>query len=146
MPRDARLAMLRKRLRPHDDGGFALMETVVAMVIFVVVATGAVVAAISGVHASDDSRNRVAATNIAQSDLEQARAIPTPAPASYSTSAANNAQRYTVTREITTYTADATATPSDTACPAGGELQIRVTVKWPGGAGHEVRAGTVLAC
>lgn len=125
------------RVRPRrvsDDAGFTLIEVLVAALIFAVVATGAVVAAIGGVQSTDDSRNRTTATNIAQTDLEQARAVPTPTAASYSTAPTPGGQSYGVVRTVTA--------PNN--CAAGQERQISVTVSWANS--HSLTQDTVVAC
>jgi prepilin-type N-terminal cleavage/methylation domain-containing protein len=130
---------------PRDaDGGFTITEVVVAMAIFLLVATGAVIGTTAGIHSSADTQARVGAVNIAQSDLEQARANPTPAPTSYTTSAGPAGRQYTVSRSVAAVSV--TPTPSTSGCPPWGEQQISVTVRWSGGPGSIVRVATVLAC
>lgn len=124
----------------RNDDGFTVLEVVVAMTIFVIVAVGAAGGVLNGIKASNSTTNRVGGANVAQSDLDQARVQPTPSPTSYATNAPSGGS-YTVTRTVTM------PTPSgSTACPAGSEMTISVVVTGPGRSTSSVKMQTVVAC
>jgi len=130
------------RARSGDDAGFTIIEVMVALAIFALVAAGAVAGAIGGSKASSSAKNQVASVNVAQNDLEQARANPTPAPTSYSTAPVANGPTYSVTRTVTTVAPAGAAAGS---CPAGGERHISVLVR-ANGTNNASRLDTVVAC
>ncbi|MBN9619737.1 MAG: type II secretion system protein, partial [Actinobacteria bacterium] len=79
---------VRTRLRlsgTHADDGFTMIEVVVALTLFVIFSAAATMAVVNGVDAQAQTQGRVAAANIAQADLEQARSQATPASTSYAT-------------------------------------------------------------
>ena len=134
---------LRLRLREgaRDDSGFTLVEVVVSSVLFVIVAAASVTAIVAGMKADNTSRNRVMAANVAQADLEQARALAFPnyptAEAAHSVPVGN--MTFTVARTISN------------ACPVvwiAGQptsMQVTTTVSWPGST-STVKVATVIAC
>ncbi|WGT47437.1 carboxypeptidase regulatory-like domain-containing protein [Tessaracoccus lacteus] len=65
-----------RRLQRFDDGGFTLVEVVVAMMIFAMIATGFLYVMTSGMTLSRDTRARIVAANLAaqQVDIERSRA------------------------------------------------------------------------
>ncbi|WP_431837224.1 prepilin-type N-terminal cleavage/methylation domain-containing protein [Cellulomonas sp. Y8] len=66
------IARLRERLR-HDDAGITIVEVIVAMVIFAVVATGFVYTMLSVLSVTRDSRARAVAANLAAEEVDLAR-------------------------------------------------------------------------
>lgn len=139
---------LRYPARPqHGDAGFTLLEVVVSLVIFAIVAASATAAIINGVSSSNVTRNRVDAANIAQQDIQQLAALPrtsvTAAPTSTTVTVGN--EPYTVTRQIGTL-------PSGTPCPTvvatdtPHKITVHVQVNWPNDNGRSVQMDTVLAC
>lgn len=135
-----RPASHRRALRDGDatDGGFTMIETIVALTIFVVISVAATAAVIAGTRAAQASRNRVTGTNIVQSDLEQARSQPTPASTAYATAPGGASDTYSVTRTVVM------PSPSGgSVCPAGKLIKISSVAS---GGGQSVRADTVLAC
>ena len=119
------------------DAGFSIVEVMVALAIFALVSVGAVAGAIAGTRASDSAKNRVTSVNVAQNDLDQARANPTPSPVSYTTVPASGGATYTVTRSV--------APGPDDSCSAGGERRISVVVH-AHGTDNDARLDTVIAC
>lgn len=119
-----RLNRLR-RLR-GDDSGFTLIEVVVSLVIFAVVAAASVTALSSATRTSNTSRDRVAAANVAQADLEQVRALQYPnyptAVTAHTVTVGN--RTYTVSRAITT-TCPSVWTPGQPT-----SMQVTTTVSW----------------
>ncbi len=124
-------------LHADPDGGFSLVESLVAMVIFLIMTAAAATAMITGNNASQTSRTRVVETNLARTELNQAVAQPTPSPTTYTVNPGGNA--YTVARSV-----QVMPTPSATgACPTGSVRQITVNVTW---AGRSVSMTTAQSC
>ncbi len=65
-----------RRLQRSDDDGFTLVEVVVAMMVFAMIATGFLYVMTSGLTLSRDTRARIVAANLAsqQVDIERSRA------------------------------------------------------------------------
>lgn len=132
---------IRLRLAARDDSGFTLVEVIVSSVLFVIVAAASVTAIVAGVKADNTSRNRVMAANVAQADVEQARALAFP---NYPTAEA----AHSVTVGNATFTVQRTVS---NACPAvwsAGQptsMQVTTTVSWPGSA-STIKVATVIAC
>jgi prepilin-type N-terminal cleavage/methylation domain-containing protein len=118
------------------DAGFTMVEVIVSLAIFAGFSAAALAAIIGSSKAQDATRSRVSGTNIAQSDLEQARALPSPSAANYTTSAPGDTATYRVARTVTY------PTPS---CTAGGLIKISVVVS-QSGSSTQVRTDTVVAC
>jgi prepilin-type N-terminal cleavage/methylation domain-containing protein len=123
------------------DAGFTVIEAIVAMTIFVIVSAAAIAAVFGGIQSSNNTNNRVGAANIAQSDLEQARAQGTPSATSYPTAPTSGGPTFQVTRSVTMPPPSATAT-----CPDGSSIKVGVTVSGPGNSGRSVSMSTVIAC
>ncbi|WP_236900924.1 type IV pilus modification PilV family protein [Cryobacterium arcticum] len=118
----------------HADDGISLIEIMVAMMIFSIIALGIGYAMISTLTIARDNKSREIAAGIAASEIDSARAIGDPfavldVAAHTVTTAA--AETYTVTR----ITAWVTPAGSSTTCgTGGGALQykrITITVSWP---------------
>jgi len=139
----------RIRLRLHsaaDDDGFSLLEVVVSFVLFAIVASAATAAVGNSIRTSDTTARRVEATQVAQQDIEKARAMK-PAQISatgYPITVTAGSGTFTVTRTV--------SYSSGTSCPgtpvAGTQYYLNVTdvVTWPGNDGRTVRMDTVLSC
>ena len=134
----------------NREGGFTLIEVVVAIVLFSIISASAIAAISSAIKTSNLTRYRIAATNLAQQNLELARQQPTglaTATATASTAAIGR-QTYTVSRNVSV---SAVATPTGTtsatsSCPVGSVLQVSVQVRWGAAANQVVRQDTVIAC
>ena len=142
------LDRFRSRLRTasDSDGGFSLLEVVVSFALFAIVAAAATAAVANSIRTSDSTAQRVEATQIAQQDIEKARALK-PAQISvtgYPLVVTAGARSFTVTRTINYSTGSS--------CPstrvAGSEYYLNVTdvVTWSGDTTRSVRMDTVLAC
>ena len=132
-----RTRITRRLSGVRRDAGFSLVESVVAMVLFMIMSAAGITAVIAGQNATQASRTRVAQTNIARGDLNQARAQPTPSPTTYTATAGANA--YVVTRNV-----QVLPTPSSSgACPTGSLRRIDVTVRW---STRSVNMTTAVAC
>lgn len=119
-----------------SDTGFTLIEVVTSVAILATVSAAVAMAVVSGINASGSTNRRVTGANIAQADIEQARAQPTPSPTSYPTQAAGGGGSYTVTRTV--------VVPAN--CPIGSDMRIQVVVSGPGTSKNTVTMSTVLAC
>lgn len=130
-----RYGKLDMRLRSsRDESGMTLIEIMVAMMIFSLIALGIGYALVTTLTIARDNKSREIASSIAASEIDSARALGDPfavlnVPAHTVTTAA--AETYTVTRT----TAWVTPTGSASTCgTSGGALQyklITVTVSWP---------------
>ncbi len=133
----------------QGDSGFALTEVIVSFIMFIVVATAATVAVSRGIDSSGANRDRVGAANIAQQQLEQARALPraslTAAPTATSTAIAG-ASKYTVRRTVGFLPAGSTACPTDVATDAAHEITVHVDVTTQGQTPRTITMDTVIAC
>jgi prepilin-type N-terminal cleavage/methylation domain-containing protein len=136
-----RLSLPRSRPVPPrvaDDAGFALLEVLVAFVLFAIVAASATVAIANSISVSNTTRNRVTATGLAQAAIAKARADATTlmaTPAETSTSGA-----YTVVRTVTVPVVNGVR------CPAGEAMPVTVSVTWRQHGNRSVRVDTVIAC
>ncbi len=122
------------RRNPRSDGGLSLIEIMVAMMIFSMIALGVGFALVSTLTIARDNKSREIAASIAASEIDSARAIGNPfsvldVAAHVVTTTA--AETYTVTRK----TAWVTPTGSASTCGAGGGAlqykRVTVTVSWP---------------
>lgn len=130
-----RYGKFAERLRAsRDESGVTLIEIMVAMMIFSLIALGIGYALVTTMTIARDNKSREIASGIAASEIDSARALGDPfavldLPARTVTTAA--AEKYTVTRK----TAWVTPTGSASTCgTSGGALQykrITVTVSWP---------------
>ncbi|MFF1878185.1 prepilin-type N-terminal cleavage/methylation domain-containing protein [Leifsonia sp. NPDC058230] len=141
---------LRARLnQPADrEAGFTIIEVMVAMMIFMIIAVGVAAALTSSLTLTKDSRSREVAANLAAQDIDVARSINdvmTIVPAQ--TDVVVDGLRYTITRSV----AWVTTGGGDGACgTADGALQykhVNVRVDWQGRSQviPEVQADTLIA-
>ncbi len=127
--------------RSERDSGFTLIEAVVSLVLFAIVATASVVAVADSTKSSVRTRDRVAATNLAQQDLAQLRALAnrtTIASATKSTTVGGRA--YTVKRTVTG------ACPAVSTLTSTSKITVSTNVTWANTTGGGVTLATVLAC
>ncbi len=135
--------------RLNDDAGFSLVETVVAMMVFAVVAVVAATMLVSTLSVTDSNRQRVAAANIAAKYVEEARGM-------RALDIPDGGTTYpAVTIQGTAYTAQRTANyvasgSQSSLCAGGGSdlvyKLVTVTVTWPGmGSVQPVRSDTLKA-
>jgi prepilin-type N-terminal cleavage/methylation domain-containing protein len=139
----------RHRACTSLDDGFALIEVLVSMMIFAIIASAATYAVTSGIGSSDASRDRVGSANVAQQQLEQARAMPQASlvatPTATSTAVVGTGT-YTVTRTVGFLPADSTGCPTDVATDAPHEITVHVEVAPANGDSRTVGMDTVIAC
>ncbi|MFI7588889.1 carboxypeptidase regulatory-like domain-containing protein [Spongisporangium articulatum] len=143
-------AFLRKRRlsagRPGtgDDGGFGIIEVVVAMVLFAIMVPATVSVMASTTGGVTDNRSRVVAASLASSQIEMARSQAASV-ASETTTRVVGKVTYTIAQTVTTSTASATlVTCSSATLPAVYKL-VTVNVTWPSmGSVRPVRSDTVV--
>ncbi|SHH61744.1 Type II secretory pathway, pseudopilin PulG [Jatrophihabitans endophyticus] len=140
-----------RRVEAGDDGGFTVVEALVAFVLLAVVSAAAIVAIANTTKTSKRSTDRVTAANLVQQDLQAARALRYPNyPAARSATTVVGTTSYTLTRSVSA-TTPAGATIG--ACPATPDftnrpyMVVTTTVTWPpAGTADRVSAATELAC
>jgi type II secretory pathway pseudopilin PulG len=141
---------LRARLNPPADreAGFTIIEVIVSMMIFMIIAVGVAASLTSSLVLTKDSRSREVAANLAAQDIDVARSINdvmTIVPKS--TDIVVDGLTYTITRSV----AWVTTGGGDGACgTADGALQykhVNVRVDWQGRSQviPEVQADTLIA-
>ena len=134
----------------HEDGGFTLVEALVSLTIFVIVAAAAALAIVTGITGNNASSDRVGAAQVAQQESDRARAMSkdalTATPLATST-ATRGSKQYTVQRTVSYIggTSCPTALPTGTATATPREIRVNVVVTVPG-SGRTVTMDTVLAC
>lgn len=127
------LTAIARRLRAARDAedGFTIIEVLVAMTIFAIIAAGAALGVASTLYLSQDNRSREAALNLANQALDAARSTKDVFSLDNDTSTqAVGAQDYTISRTTSWINSDGT----DNTCGAGtGVLaykRVAVTVTW----------------
>ncbi|GAB2482269.1 type IV pilus modification PilV family protein [Jatrophihabitans fulvus] len=149
-PEPTRAGRLGRVLHPTDsDGGFTLVEALVALTIFVMVAAAGTMAVVTGIRSENDTGDRVAATQIARQEVERAGAMPRTALSGLpsSTSVTRGSKTYAVTRSVSPAPGGSPC-PAPSAAPSGTAVQkvlVTVRVAVPG-SGRSVRLDSVLAC
>jgi type II secretion system protein I len=118
------------------DDGFTLLEVVVSLALFAIIAVAATLGVINALKYSESNENRVVAAGLAAAQIEQARAAKDPKTLTAGSS--------TIKRNGTAFTVSQALSPS-TGCSADGRRVITVSVKWPG-TGGPVRSDTVRLC
>ncbi len=127
------------------DAGFTLVEVIVAMVVFSIIAVSVAAAITNSLVITKDARSRSVAQNLASQDLDQARAVADVfAVQSNTWTSTVQGTPYTITRSVEWQSSATTAT----ACGTGtGTLQYKVvrdSITWPGSS-TPVVSSTVLA-
>ncbi|HEY4267023.1 MAG TPA: prepilin-type N-terminal cleavage/methylation domain-containing protein [Galbitalea sp.] len=148
---NAHIACQFRRLRDEPDSGLSLIEVVIAMMVFAIIATGVAYSLVATLHTAKDGKGREVALNLAAQQIDADRAV-----SDIFSSDLNSGSRtvrvpgdstvYTVKSSISWVTSNGTAAN----CGAGsGTLQfkqVNVTVTWPGMiASNPVRADTIIA-
>jgi Tfp pilus assembly protein PilV len=127
-----------------NDDGFTLVEALVAFSLLAIVSTASINASITAVSSSNGSRDRIAAANLAQQDLENARSLQYPdypaAAAAHPVTVGN--KTFSVQRTVST-TCPSLWTPG---LPTS--MKVTTTVTSPGAANRAVSVtmATVIAC
>lgn len=132
----------------QDDDGFTLVEVIVAMMVFALVALGVGYSTLTTIRMSADTRARETATNLAAAEIDAVRALADPFVVQDATTTRTLAgTRFTIRRDA------GWVAGSDTSNDCGlgtGTLQykrVNVEVSWPGalGAAPAAKADTILA-
>jgi prepilin-type N-terminal cleavage/methylation domain-containing protein len=128
-----------------DEAGFSLLEVIVAMTIFVIVAATAMAAIVSALQGGHTSQQRVDAANIAQAAI--AGAIATGPHAAAFVMNGSNTYTASVTNEQFKVTQTTASTPATaTACSPGTTVTVSVLVYQQQSGRFLARSDTVIAC
>lgn len=123
-----------------NDAGFSLVEILVALAVFTVMAIAASTALITTIQVSNQTQNRVVANNLARLKIEQieGQALAGFAPNVTPTTTALRGKTFFVSPSL------AIVSPASTfTCKA---RAVSVTVSWANSANRKVRYDTVLSC
>lgn len=135
-------------LKGTDDGGFSLIEVVVAMAVFTVLATITAGLLINTTKVSADSTRRTTATNVLNSELETARSLTAQAIAdglTISTETVNGFD-YKVTQQASYVGSSSTTSVCSGSGSSLAYKLVTVTVTWPNmGSIKPVRGDTLRA-
>lgn len=129
----------RPARRAPRDAGFSLVEIIVALSVFAVLAVACATMAIDSLGVAGDNRERVRAANLASAEIERTRAVFRSSRGSVSETPATT----TKTVDGNSYTVQRFATWLDTAgndalggvsytAATGSALRVEVRVTWPG--------------
>jgi prepilin-type N-terminal cleavage/methylation domain-containing protein len=147
---------LRRRLGLDrtDDQGLSLIEVVVAMLVFAIVALGVAYSLITTLHTAKDARGREVALNLAAQTIDAARSVTdifdplldTGVKPPTTMTVPGDGTVYTITREVEWVTSNG----SDADCGSGGGTllykEINVQVTWAGMVrSNPVRADTIIS-
>ena len=125
---------LRSRLitTQHGDKGIGMIEVIVALGIFMVVAIGIAYSAISTLRLAADSESREIATNLAASEIDNARAAGDPLDLFDNTRTVTvNGMVYTITRTAGWVSSTGTSSGCGSGTGALQYKQVDVKVTWP---------------
>lgn len=136
--RDAAIAVPARR--GARDAGFSLVEIIVALSVFAVLAVAGTSIAIDSLSVAGDNRERVRAANLASAEVERTRAVFRNSRSSVpettvTTSTPVDGNSYTVERTTTWVDADgddATDGGVSYTAATGTALLVEVRVSWPG--------------
>jgi len=122
-----------------NDSGFSLVESVVALTIFAVVAASATMWLVKTIQLTSITSGRTAAIAVAGQQLEKVRE-------ERNSGRQLDSGNATVTLENRSFTVDTTLNPAgDAACATGSTRQVTVSVTWPGDS-TPIRVDSELAC
>lgn len=140
---------IRKLLkRTADEEGVSLVEVLVAMMVFSIIAVGVSASLITVLRMTEDTRSRLVASNLATSELDLARAMEDPF------DVVNGARTVPVSGKnyvVTRTTSWVTTSGADVGCGSGGGLmqskRVNVTVTWAGmlSTTQPVRSDTLIS-
>lgn len=131
----------RLRAAREQEDGFTIIEVMVAMTIFAIIAAGVAAGIVSSIYLTQDNRSREAALNLATQTIDEVRSTKDIfSVTNKTTSATVGNQPYTVTRTSNWITSSGT----DNACGAGdGQLsykRVSVKVSWTNGTSNDERS------
>jgi type II secretory pathway pseudopilin PulG len=135
----------------RNDAGFTVLEALVSFVLFAIMAGASITAIVNAMSTSNTSQDRVAAANLAQQDLQQARALQAPnyPQAVAARTVTVSGQKFTVTRTLSSTTCPVSSDPNNPGIawqPGDAtSMQVTTTVTWPGST-SSVAMSTEIAC
>lgn len=144
---------LRRRLCLDDtsETGLTLVEVVVAMFVFAIIALGVAFSLVSTLHSAKDAKSRQVALNLASQNIDAARSVTDifqlgTGVTTTTATVPGDATIYTVSREVQWVTSNGT----DATCGSGGGAlqykEVNVGVTWPGtNASFPVRSDTIVS-
>jgi Tfp pilus assembly protein PilV len=124
---------MRKRLELKSDEGVSLVEVLVAMMVFTMIALGVGASLLILVRMTEDTRSRLVASNLATTEIDYVRGFDDPfAVVNKTTDRTVSGKKYTVARS----TSWVEISGADVACGSGGGImrskRVNVTVTWAG--------------
>lgn len=124
-----------------DDGGFTVVEVVVAFLLFAIVGTAAIAAVVNATKTSHMTQQRIQAADLAQQDIAQSVAAYEAGtlPSSTTYTATSGSESFTVTRTVA-------FVGSATACSSGNAFTVHVQVTPKTGGGTGAKSDTEIAC
>lgn len=122
---------------PDTDAGYGLVEVLVSLTLFMIIATAAAPGMVTALRFADSNENRVVAAGLAAAQIELARGADNPADLAVGTS--------TVKRNGTTFTIRRLLDPVLECSEAARTRIITIRVQWPG-SGAGVLSDTIRAC
>lgn len=133
MPTIERTSTSARRSR-DTDAGFSLVEVMISLSLFTIVAVSSTVALVTSTRYAESTDNRVVAASLAAAQISIARsAVDQAGLVGGTTTIVQNGATFTVEREV------------GLTCPADKKHLITITVSW-GGIGEPVYSDTVRAC
>lgn len=117
--------------RGRGDGGFTLLELVVAVSLFAVLALAVVSTVDSALNLTRNNRNRSVAANLASQEMDRVRSAQFATLEASTSTVDVDGSLYTVRRELTWVPESATSSPCDGAGGNPEMLRVRVEVTWP---------------
>ncbi|MGQ0465202.1 MAG: type IV pilus modification PilV family protein [Sporichthyaceae bacterium] len=126
----------RIRRDRHGDAGFSLMEVVVALGVFSLIATAGAGTMIKSLNTSADNRERVRAASLADQEIERTRAAFRVSPASVlddldaAYDVGVEGDLYSVVRDVTWLNKDGTTVGGPFDATTGELLRVEVRVRW----------------
>lgn len=126
----------RRARRSHDDGGFSLIEVLVSLSLFTIVAVSSTVALVTSAKYAESTDNRVVAAGLASAQIALARSTagqPSLVSGTSTSTIDLNGATFTVERQIAL------------TCAADHKRLITIKVSWVG-VGAPVYADTVRSC
>ncbi|PYY37696.1 hypothetical protein DEJ16_04965 [Curtobacterium sp. MCJR17_055] len=135
-----RISFLLQSARERQDG-FTIIEVMVAMTVFAMIAAGVAAGIVSSIYLTQDNRSREAALNLATQEIDRVRSVKDVFTVTNSSSPAQvGGQQYTVTRSVNWIT----STGSDNTCGAGDGVlaykRVNVQVAWSNGTSSKQRS------
>lgn len=130
------------------DGGFSLVEVIVAISVFAILATGVATTVGGGLDLARTNRNRDVAANLASQEMDRIRSMPFASLVVGQTVSTETVQgvAYTVTRDATWVASNATVGACDSAGGIPSLLRVDVLLRWASmGTITPVKSSTVLS-